>query len=164
MTLTRNSRLLASCITFAVIAAGISTSVQAQDRFTVSADGKEVLDTQTKLTWRRCVEGLNWDGKTCSGKASKFNFGSAKKHAEAQGPGWRVPSKDELLSLVDKTAKKKPLINASAFPATPTALYWASRPESTDNLNAWIVNFSNARVYGNTGSKAVNVRLVRTAG
>ncbi|MDP2366843.1 hypothetical protein [Rhodoferax sp.] len=40
-------------------------------------------------------------------------------------------------------------------------MFWATRPQASDNLNAWIVNFGNGHVYGNTGSKAPFVRLVR---
>ncbi len=164
MTLIQTSRQLASCLALLLLAVGSHGTVLAQGRYTVSADGQEVQDTQAKLIWRRCAEGMRWDGKTCTGKASKFSYGAAQKHAVSQAstgaPAWRLPTKDELLSLVDKS-KKKPLIDTNAFPGTPTAMFWATRPEVNDNLNAWIVNFGNGRVYGNTGSKVPYVRLVR---
>ena len=166
MTLIRTSRQLATSLAWLLLAVGSHTTALAQDRYAISADGQEVQDTQAKLTWRRCAEGMNWDGKTCTGKASKFRFSAAQKHAaEMAGKStqaWRLPTKAELLSLVDKS-KKKPLIDTRAFPGTPTAMFWATRPEANDNLNAWIVNFGNGRVYGNTGSKAPYVRLVRAS-
>ena len=33
----------------------------------VSADGTYVTDERLKLIWARCVEGMAWDGKTCTG-------------------------------------------------------------------------------------------------
>lgn len=166
MTLIRTSRQFASCLALLLLAVGSHGTVLAQGRYTVSADGQEVQDTQAKLTWRRCAEGMRWDGKACTGKASKFSYGAAQQHASAQASAsaqaWRLPTKAELLSLVDKS-KKKPLIDTSAFPGTPNAMFWATRPEANDNLNAWIVNFGNGRVYGNTGSKAPHVRLVRAS-
>ena len=167
MTALPTPRQFANCLALLLLAATGHASVMAQSRYTVSADGQEVQDTQANLTWRRCTEGMNWDGKTCAGKASKFSYRAAQKHATASAgkspQTWRLPTKTELLSLVDKSQKKKPLIDASAFPSTPNAMFWASRPEANDNLNAWIINFGNGRVYGNTGSKAPYVRLVRAS-
>jgi hypothetical protein len=152
-------------VALASLAAILSTGSQAQARFAVSADGQEVVDGQTKLTWRRCAEGMNWNGKTCAGKASKFTLTAAKKQAAIAatngGPAWHLPTRDELVSLVEK-GKTKPMIDAQAFPATPKAMFWATRPGYEDNLNAWLVHFGNGRVYGNPGSKAPLVRLVRT--
>ncbi|WP_374354753.1 DUF1566 domain-containing protein [Chitinimonas sp.] len=155
---------LASLI--AVVALSFGTvAAQAADRYTVSADGQEVLDSKTNLQWRRCAEGMSWDGKTCTGKATKYKLGDAKAHAaeqaKAAGKGWRVPNKDELAALVDKS-KKKPAIDTNAFPNTPADLFWALRPGFDDNLNAWLISFANGKVYGNSGEKKIAVRLVRT--
>jgi len=88
----------------------IAGATQAQDRFTVSADGQDVTDTTTKLSWRRCAEGLRWDGKACTGKVKTFKYAEAKEAAAAAAKGdakaWRIPTKDELVALVDKTAKR----------------------------------------------------------
>ena len=149
---------------FFALAFATALTAQAEDRFKVSADGQEVTDSTTSLVWRRCVEGMSWDGAKCNGKAKKLNFPAANKLATSQTtPGWRVPTKEELLGLVDKSKKKKPRIDTTAFPNTPAGLTWAVRPDTKDNLNAWIVDFANGHVYGNTGSKAPVLRLVRSA-
>ena len=157
-TATRHSAL---AIVF-LIAAG-AASTEAQTRFTVSADGQEVLDGTTNLLWRRCAEGMKWDGKACSGKAAQFDFAGAKKLAAAAGEAskaWRVPTKDELRGIVVKS-KKKPMIDVAAFPDTPATMFWSTRPGFNDNLNAWLVHFGNGRVYGNSGQGKFNLRLVR---
>jgi hypothetical protein len=137
----------------------------ADDRFKVSGDGQEVLDTSTRLTWRRCPEGMQWAGQTCAGKATKFSFAGAKRALTAPGAGgWRIPSREELLGIVDTTAKKKPLIDGIAFPKTPSALFWATRAGSSDDLNAWLVSFANGKVIGNSGQSRFPLRLVRTGG
>lgn len=142
-----------------------ATSSFAQDRFKVSGDGQEVLDTSTRMSWRRCPEGMQWVGQTCSGKATKFSFAGAKKALAAAGAGgWRIPSREELLGIVDTTAKKKPRIDAVAFPKTPSALFWATRAGSSDDLNAWLVSFANGKVVGNSGQGKFPLRLVRTGG
>lgn len=158
---------LLSSVALAALVMAMGSGVQAQTRFTVSADGQEVSDSTTQLTWRRCVEGMSWDGKTCTGKPLKFSFAAAQKHAastaSSTGKAWRAPTKVELQSLIDKT-QKKTKIDGSTFPATPKSMFWATRPETKDNLNAWIVNFGNGKVYGNSGSKAPHIRLVRPIG
>lgn len=155
------SRALALAGVIAIAA----TSSFAQDRFKVSGNGQEVLDTSTRLTWRRCPEGMQWAGQTCSGKATKFSFAGAKKALTATGAGgWRIPSREELLGIIDTTAKKKPRIDGVAFPKTPSALFWATRADSSDDLNAWLVSFANGKVIGNSGQAKFALRLVRTGG
>ena len=139
----------------------------AQGRFQVSADGQEVTDSTTRLTWRRCAEGLRWDGKACSGKLVKYTYALAKQKAAATakdgGKAWRIPAREELVALVDMDQKKKPRIDKQAFPQTPSAPFWASRAGSDDNLNAWLVSFANGRVRANLGQAKFPLRLVRPA-
>jgi hypothetical protein len=156
---------LGSRIAAASLLALFAAASGAQTRFAVSADGQEVADSTTRLTWRRCVEGMRWDGKTCGGKAATYKYAGAKQAAETAASGgkaWRIPSREELVALVDKTSKKKPLIDAKAFPNTPKAAFWALREGSDDDLNAWLVSFSTGRVSGNAGQKKFPLRLVRS--
>ena len=163
MKLNQATRQLATCIVLSVLALGCASSALGQERYKVSPDGQEVQDSKTGLTWRRCAEGMSWNGKACAGKPAKFSYVNAQKYVAAQASTrWRLPTKDEMLSLVDKT-KKKPAIDGNAFPNTPPTLFWATRPESTDNLNAWIVDFSRGHVFGNNGTKAPHLRLVRAS-
>ncbi len=151
---------VSTCLLFAM--AGFAQA-QAPARFAISADGQEVTDSSTKLVWKRCVEGMSWNGKTCAGKATKLKLVAAKELTKAGAPvAWRLPVKEELLGLMDKKGKKMTLDKAS-FPATPARLHWALRPESTDNLNHWLVDFSNGHVFGNTRAGSNYVRLVRSA-
>jgi hypothetical protein len=149
----------------ALLAAAAFAS-HAEGRFAVSADGQEVTDASTKLIWRRCAEGLAWDGKACSGKLVKMTYAVAKqKAASAAKQGstpWRVPSREELVGLVDM-ARKKPHIDAAAFPQTPAMAFWATRAGSDDDLNAWLVSFANGKVRGNVGQARFPLRLVRDA-
>ena len=108
---------------------------------------------------------MRWDGKTCSGKPARFTYPAARQaiaQAAKDGPGgWRMPAREELVGLVDRSAKK-PQLDAAAFPKTPTAPFWATRAGSDDNLSAWLVN-SSGRVHGNTGQAKFPLRLVRAA-
>jgi len=161
-------RLAASGPRIAALAllALLATASHGQDRFTIASDGQEVTDATAKLIWRRCAEGLRWDGKACAGKVKTFKYGDAKDDAasvaKADSKAWRIPTKDELVSLVDKTAKKKPRIDVKVFPQTPSLPFWAMRPGSDDDLNAWLVNFANGKVHGNAGQRKFPLRLVRS--
>jgi hypothetical protein len=140
-------------------------SVQAQGRFTVSADGQQVTDSTSGLVWRRCAEGMKWNGSICAGKPLRVKFTDAKAAARApaaDGKAWRLPSREELRSLVDAKAKKKPKIDVAAFPNTPPLSFWAVREGSDDNLNAWLISFANGKLYGNVGQAKFPLRLVRS--
>ena len=93
----------------------------AQGRFAISADGHEVTDSVSHLVWHRCVEGMHWDGKACSGKAATFSYAEAKKAATAiaqrESKAWRIPAREELVALVDMTTKKKPRDRLAGVPA-----------------------------------------------
>ena len=163
MALTRTLTIARRTAAFSLLVVA-AVSSHGKDRFTASADGMEVQDSTTGLVWRRCAEGLT--GPTCTGgKLTRFKYAAAKadaaRVAKSDGKAWRIPTKDELLSLIDKSAKKKPLINIQAFPKTPTDLFWATRAGSDDDLNAWLVSFGSGKVLGNTGQKAFPLRLVR---
>ena len=118
-------------------------------RFTKSEDGKTVTDS---------VTGLVWSQNTV---ASDATFEDAVKAVEALGEGWRLPSVDELQTIVDRT-KYDPVIDTEAFPDTESDWYWTStpcawRPESA----RWVVVFG----YGGVSNYDVDydacVRAVR---
>ena len=162
MPLSRGAALgsrIAACSLLALLA----VASNAQGRFAISADGQEVTDTTTRLTWRRCSEGLRWDGKTCSGKLLKFNYAEAKKATEKAGKPWRMPTRDELVALVDPKAKKKPRVDAEMFPRVTNGPFWARRDGADDNLNAWLVHFNSGKVRANLGQSRFPLRLVRSA-
>lgn len=137
----------------------------ASPRYTVSSDGQEVTDNQTNLIWRRCAEGMNWDGATCAGVASAFTHEEALQLAATQavstGVAWRLPNIKELSSITDRNLTY-PAIDTVAFPSTPANWFWSSSPSVGYSYFAWYVGFDVGGVYGSyrvNGSS--HVRLVR---
>ena len=147
----------------------VSSAAPISDKkYIISDNGQEVLDMQTNLIWRRCVEGMLWNGKTCVDEngsgPSFFMFEEALQHAAKQAAntkkGWRLPNVKEITSLMDYSQPDM-AINSTIFPSTPNAQSWSSSSYSSDAFFSWIVHFYYGKVYFDyTEDKGV-VRLVR---
>jgi hypothetical protein len=73
---------------------------------------------------------------------------------------WRLPQKDELESIV-ATNCKRPAIDETVFPDTPSIQYWTSTP--TGPSYAWVVFFRTGMSTWNfLRATPFAVRLVRT--
>lgn len=131
----------------------------AQNRFTFNKDGSEVIDKTTGLTWRRCAEGMNWNGTTCAGAANSFTFDNAQVHARTQN-GWRLPEVKELESLVDRT-RSNPAIDTTVFPGTVSRWHWSSTPYASNPSSAWVVDFTYGSIYDSFRGFGLAIRLVR---
>lgn len=72
--------------------------------------------------------------------------GGAWEQCYSLGSGWRVPTRIELISLVDFTQPSgSPTIDPAAFPETQTAWYWTSSPvQGSDggSIGTWAVSFA----------------------
>lgn len=156
----------------------------------VSDDGATVIDVRAQLAWPRCVEGMRWTGKTCTGKPLLLDRAEATAHAadrwKAEGVPWRLPRAAELQRLVNKAANP-PGMDTRLFPASPDLWYWSSTANVSGlrsnqynyntirqgregdsaaqmaMLNGWAVSLSTGEARGDVarGSK-LPVRLVRS--
>ena len=62
---------------------------------------------------------------------------------------WRLPNRKELRSIVDNHDASSPVIDTTAFPATPSSYYfWSSSSYASLVSLAWLVGFYS----GNLGS------------
>ena len=128
--------------------------------FTPSADGTQIKDEATGLTWRRCAEGMSWNGVTCSGTALKFSWTAALDRAKAAGQNWRLPNAKELASLVD-TTRIEPAINP-VFANTPVYWFWTGTGSWGTTNRSWFVEFERGAVGEDTTGALYNVRLVKS--
>ena len=144
-----------------VLASLAGLPAQGQSRYTVLANGQEVADAQTGLTWRRCTEGMVFSGSTCTGAYLRLTHEAALAHARDQA-GWRLPNVKELQTLVDKS-RINPSINISAFPATPPSPHWTSTPYVADSSLAFAASFDGGVINRNFRSNSYAVRLVRAS-
>ncbi|ODC04596.1 hypothetical protein BFW38_14725 [Terasakiispira papahanaumokuakeensis] len=146
------------------------TQSQAQertiDRFVVNQAG-EAFDPKTNLIWRRCSMGTTWQaGSGCVGSPASLSLEAAQHAARQAGEGWRVPTIDELYSLVDED-RENPAINTTVFPditaTSEGAPYWSVTPVQGMPRLIFFVDFMSGQVDGHTQGFALAARLVRSA-
>jgi hypothetical protein len=111
--------------------------------FTDNNDGT-VTDRKSNLIWQKCSMGQNNDA-ACTGSATTATWANAMTYCNGltlAGKIWRLPSVNELESIVDES-KSNLTIDTVSFPATVAVNYWSSSthvPYSTSN--AWYVTFN----------------------
>ena len=121
------------------------TGSAGEDRFgkyIAYADGT-VLDTETRLMWMRCALGQRWDGKTCMGYATMNWENACKQNGDgfAGYYDWRLPTLEELKSLVDNKQIGRDKIHPEAFPNCSGGGYWATPPSGS---YTWVIKFYDA--------------------
>lgn len=123
--------------------------------YTISHDGKTVADQGTGLTWDRfALEPVDWE--------QVFNAAETANHAHRHGHSdWRVPTRAELQSLIDRNQKEGVKTDQAAFPDCPSC-FWTCETYEPDPAYAWFVDFDvgGAGAYNKSDNKFV--RLVRT--
>jgi hypothetical protein len=116
-------------------------------------------DTRTKLTWQQNIDAATYTDAATTSYCSDLKLA---------GGGWRVPTRAELLTLVDPT-RYSPAIDTTAFPNTPSTEFWsASRfvgsfttPPDDEVNRAWTVDFNHGYASSEGVSHAYHVRCVR---
>ena len=138
--------------------------VAALAEYSYSADGSEVTDSISGLTWRRCSEGMAWSGSTCTGTAATYTHEGALQRAASEATAskaWRLPNVLELSSITKAGEAVNPSIDTTAFPGTPSSYFWSSSPYVGSSGYAWFVVFDDGYVYYNNRGNGFHVRLVR---
>ncbi len=132
---------------------------RAAARFVLNADGT-ATDGTTGLTWKRCSEGQTWDGSTCTGDAAHHDWREAMALGQQSDEGgWRLPTLDELASIVDK-ACSEPSVDPGVFPATPSGVFWSSTPDENGDY-AWYIHFRDGHASKAHKGRGGYVRRVR---
>ncbi|HNF15347.1 MAG TPA: DUF1566 domain-containing protein, partial [Leptospiraceae bacterium] len=133
-------------------------SYSIQKSFTDNGDGT-IKDNATNLTWQKCVYGQSLD-QSCTGQVQSVLWSDAIdycKNLELAGRQWRLPNKNELLSLFDYR-QQQPAVpppfsdfgsmsNYSTNYGINIADVWSSTTYATISQYAYPVDF----YYGGTG-------------
>lgn len=125
----------------------VSGTFLATPAFVDNGIDNTVTDTTNNLVWQKCTVGKNADS-TCTGTSTftvwKDALTACKNLTLASRTDWRLPSVNELMTLIDYTKSGPPVINATLFPATGNLSYWTSTTYSVTTTRPWNVSFSNA--------------------
>lgn len=173
----KNSGLISHLTASLLIASSLftATSLQAvcissiiestpNSQLNLNGDGT-ATDNKTNLIWMRCSLGKTWNGTTCTGAASTYNWQTALTTAEntsfANSTSWRLPNIKELASIAEE-ACFSPAINQTVFPTTESSWFWSSSPDAGSSNSAWVVSFNSGNDNTNDKSLSNRVRLVRT--
>jgi hypothetical protein len=90
-----------------------------------------VYDSRTKLTWQLVVS------------TTPVGWAAARDYChelDLAGGGWRLPSVNELQTLIDESAND-PAIDLDAFPGTPSEYFWTSSILPHFESFVWTVYF-----------------------
>lgn len=141
-------------VLLAASAVEVASAAAPPGRYTVSAD--TVKDNRTGLVWQRIVD----EGLYTQSAAATYCQNLAL-------PGsWRLPTKEELESLVDDT--QRPAIDLNAFPNTLSQaddgqrpIYWTSSPLVGQSGVAWYIDFALGESSYTSTTTKYRVRCVR---
>ncbi|WCL49702.1 Lcl C-terminal domain-containing protein [Leptospira sp. GIMC2001] len=116
-----------------------------------------VKDVATGLTWRSCTNGLS--GNNCgTGSLTTYTWENA---ISACSSPWRLPSINELKTIVDTAKTSNPTIESTVFPGTITGSpYWSSTTYAINTTIAWYILFNTGSVSYNAKTNSYVVRCV----
>lgn len=113
-----------------------------------------VTDNRTGLIWLKnanCFDRLNWE--TARQNAAKLADGQCRLSDGSKAGDWRLPSKKELLTIIDRKYQYPTLSNATgtskwkendAFSGVKSSYYWSSTSYKTSGI--WGVYFDEGKV------------------
>jgi len=109
-------------------------------RFTCVMGGAAVRDNETGLVWEQSpsTSGFTWEG--AQGQCNQLGVGNRK--------GWRLPTIQELASLVDPTQSNPALPAGHPFSNVQSSFpfYWSATTLATQAILAWGVHFGSGGV------------------
>jgi len=113
-----------------------------------------ITDNVTGLVWQK------QNDTTIRGWGIAYTFCT---NPSLTGSGWRLPSVNELMSIVDYGLSSS-AVNTTYFPATQSYDYWSSTTDAGATGAAWTVSFTDGMLTTSSMAQQYYVRCVRGAG
>ena len=133
-----------------------SQKLDASQRFELVLDGTALVDKETGLVWDKLpdIVAINWNDACVHCYQREVGGVGGRK-------GWRLPTVEELASLIDTNQSNPALPSGHPFDNVLSAYYWSSSTNTSLTSNAWIVHFGNGIVTTNNKQAEYNVWCVR---
>jgi hypothetical protein len=114
-------------------------------RFKCVMGGEAVLDKQTGLTWARNADVAN------GAKTWKDSVNFCQDLVIGNRKGWRLPTKEEFIAILDTSQSEPALPDGHPFANTKgsVSIYWTGTTYEGNNESAWTVNIYQGRVSDN---------------
>jgi hypothetical protein len=121
-------RLALPC-SLALCAASSGADPAARD-WVLSDDGAYVIHRDARVAWPRCVEGMAWDGRRCTGTPLLLQrheaLALAQARSQAAGVAWRLPHVKELQQLASAGIRASHGGATALLPAASHGWCWSA--------------------------------------
>ena len=112
-----------------------------------SVDEQSVRDSQTNLTWYRCLVGEKIVDNACSGTPELLSWNEAAAFVQKIPPGdWRIPNLEEMETIIDVDCENVTL--PRVLPLTAGVQVWTSSPGFPVNDVSAIIDLADGKVWG----------------
>jgi Protein of unknown function (DUF1566) len=112
-----------------------------------------VFDQETGLVWEQSPDTNVQDWLNAQARCNTKTVGNRQ--------GWRLPTLQELASLVEPGVRFGPTLPANPFTNVRESIYWSATTAASDPAIAWFVNFDDGQVANVSKSEAHFVWCVR---
>lgn len=128
-------------------------TIPAKLRFVVltNMNSQAVLDQETGLVWEQMPTSIflqNYLWEDAQTHCNQLTTGNRM--------GWRLPTIQELASLVDPSVALPALPIGHPFSNVQSAAYWSATTDATNALNAWALGFASGGVAPLTKASTFN--------
>ena len=117
-----------------------SQILPASERFELVLNYQAVLDKETGLVWEQSPGTDTYHWFDACYQCINKNVGGRK--------GWRLPTVEELSSLVDTSGGTSSLPSGHPFSNVQLTYYWSSTTSAGNTALAWLVSFALGDVFG----------------
>lgn len=121
-----------------------------EDASHLVASGDLVIDKKSGLAWKSCLLGQTAQKGLCMGDAMDLSWldadGLAKRQAAEAGSDWRLPTLEEIETMLDPECPNSPFFTAFHFGIDGEI--WTASPGFPVNDVAAIINLQNGSIWG----------------
>jgi hypothetical protein len=119
-------------------------SYTVNDQGTTTTEDDTVTDNVTGLMWQRATSATQYSRPDALNYCEGLSLAG---HAD-----WRLPTRIELVSLIDygtDIGSGEPTIDINAFPGTQSSVYWTASAHAPPIItDPWLVGFNTGNVGG----------------